>query len=251
MLDVLDGLVLPIIQKVFQILAEPVQGTDDELAHTNLRAAYLSFLASIMGARLDAVFLSPTNKPELENILTNVASFTTEYGDPICQKLAFSILARTVVAWAFNPAVPRIALAGPVYLGVGPEAKILPTTQVIPGFEAYIYDRLLPLCFEVPSNAAFRPKDGQSQLVMAEIATLFRSIVFARGQEALDRLQNGYLPSLGCPPATAADFVTQLTTLESKNFRRWFTDFVKSARDAQEAAQKAARDALKEQQQQR
>lgn len=169
LLDVLDGLVLPIIQKVFQILAEPVTGTDDELAHTNLRAAYLSFIASIMGARLDAVFLSPTNKPELENILNNVSSFATQYGDPICQKLAFSILARAVVAWAFNPAAVRIALAGPLALGTGPEAKILPTTQVIPGFEAYAYERLLPLCFEVPSNAAFRPKDGQSQLVSFNI----------------------------------------------------------------------------------
>lgn len=56
----LDGLVLPVIQKVFQILAEPVSGTDDELSHNSLRAAYLSFIASIMGARLDAVFLSPS-----------------------------------------------------------------------------------------------------------------------------------------------------------------------------------------------
>lgn len=82
---------------------------------------------------------------------------------------------------------------------------------------------------------------------MAEISTLFRSIIVARGQEGVERLQTAYLPSLGCPPETALDFVTQLTRLDSKNFRRWFTEFVKSARDAQEAAQKAARDSLKEQ----
>ncbi|CDZ96539.1 Nuclear mRNA export factor receptor LOS1/Exportin-t (importin beta superfamily) [Phaffia rhodozyma] len=239
--DVLDGLVLPVIQKVFQILAEPVSGTDDELSHNALRAAYLSFIASIMGARLDAVFLSPTNKPELENILNNVIGFASEFGDPVLQKLAFGILSRVTIAWATNPSAARVTLAGTQ--GVGSNvAGPLPTTQVIPGFEGYIYDRLIPLCFEVPSNPAFRIKDGQAQLVMSEVVNLFRSVVAARGQEAFDRLGGVFFPSINCPPETAADFLNQLRTLDAKNFRRWFTEFVKSARDAQAATLKPVRD---------
>lgn len=62
---------------------------------------------------------------------------------------------------------------------------------------------------------------------MSEITNLLRSILIARGQEAVERLKTGYLPSVGCPPETAADFMTQLQSLDAKGFRRWLTDFIK------------------------
>ena len=75
---------------------------------------------------------------------------------------------------------------------------------------------------------------------MSEIANLFRNTLVARGTEATDRLANVYLPSIGCPPEMAAEFVKQLQTQDAKNFRRWLSEWIKSARDAQAAAAKAA-----------
>lgn len=103
------------------------------------------------------------NRPQLEDILNNVIGFASTSSDPICQRLAFGILAKAITAWATNPgavAVPVAANNGPG--GVPP---LVPTTQVIPGFEGFIYDRLIPLAFEIPTNPTFKIKDGQAQLV--------------------------------------------------------------------------------------
>lgn len=104
--------------------------------------------------------LFPANKPELENILNNVVGFAVDCKDSTCQKLAFSILAKAVTAWATNPSAVAVPMVVP-----GGVPALLPTSQVIPGFEGYIYERLLPICIEVPLNPLFKIKDGQSQLV--------------------------------------------------------------------------------------
>lgn len=63
---------------------------------------------------------------------------------------------------------------------------------------------------------------------MSEITSMFRNTLIARGTEATDRLTNVYLPSIGCPPEMAAEFVKQLQTQDAKNFRRWLSEWIKS-----------------------
>jgi exportin-T len=62
-----------------------------------------------------------------------------------------------------------------------------------------------------------------------EIGALLRQIYQARGQEAIKFLAEVYLPSKNWPPALATEFVTKLTQLDVKQFRKYFADFVRSS----------------------
>jgi exportin-T len=66
-----------------------------------------------------------------------------------------------------------------------------------------------------------------------EIGGMLQLICKTRGQEAFDYLVNVFLPSQNCPPETAQDFVTKLRDLDSKAFKKFFTDFVRVSRSAQ------------------
>jgi exportin-T len=62
-----------------------------------------------------------------------------------------------------------------------------------------------------------------------EIGVLLKQIYQARGQEATRYLAEVYLPSKNWPPNLAAEFVTKLSELDSKQFRKYFADFVRNS----------------------
>ena len=64
--------------------------------------------------------------------------------DPGSQKVAVVFLSRCVVFWG---------------------QPDLPANQNLPGFERFIYERLVPTAFHVPSLPNFNLKDGQVTVV--------------------------------------------------------------------------------------
>ncbi|KAG8868598.1 pre-tRNA nuclear export protein, partial [Tulasnella sp. 331] len=62
-------------------------------------------------------------------------------------------------------------------------------------------------------------------LVLFEIGVMLKATHKARGQEVLDFLANEYLPSKNSPQETTIDFVSKLRDLDSKGFRKYFSDF--------------------------
>ena len=61
-----------------------------------------------------------------------------------------------------------------------------------------------------------------------EIANFMQTITKARGEEGFQFWVSVFLPSQGCPPETATDFATKLRDLDTKNFRKYFTDFIRA-----------------------
>ena len=70
--------------------------------------------------------------------------------DPVAQRIAFSFLGRCVQVW------------GQANTANGDAAQ---ASQSLPGFESFIYDRLVPLAIAVPSRPSFNVKDGQMLVV--------------------------------------------------------------------------------------
>ena len=66
--------------------------------------------------------------------------------------------------------------------------------------------------------------------VCHEIANFLQIVAKARGEEALQFLSSVFLPSQGCPPETAVDFVTKLRDLDQRGFRKYFTDFIRASK---------------------
>jgi len=75
-----------------------------------------------------------------------------DVSDPGSQKVAVIFLSRCVTVWGIPIA------SSPIANGPG-------TNEGLPGFDRFIYERLVPTAFRVPSLPAFNPKDGQMMVV--------------------------------------------------------------------------------------
>ncbi|KAH9945166.1 ARM repeat-containing protein [Epithele typhae] len=210
-LDVLDQLVGPLSSHINGILAQPVTGTDDQVVHMDTKKTYLSLLTTIVGSKLHTVFISERNKGQLEILLGSMLSLAEDPSDPSSEKAAFSFFGRAVSAWA-----------DPSTAGGG--------QQVFPGFERFVYERVVPTAFAILSLPQFNIKDGQIVVVLHEIANLMQTISKARKQEAFDFFVNVFLPSQNWPQPTAMEFATKMRDLDPKAFRKYFTDFVRASR---------------------
>jgi len=212
--DVLDQLLTPLTSHIVSILSVPVSDIDRQV-YMETKKAYLSLLNNIMSTKQYAVFTSNRNEGVFEPLLTSVLRIAQDFSDSSGQKLAFSFLSRAVTVWGGEP--PDAVMNGVV-------------SQPLPGFERFLYEQLVPVAFKVPSAPEFNVKDGQMMVLCHEIGGMLQLICKTRGREAYDYLVNIFLPSQNCPPNLAHDFATKISELDSKAFRKFFTDFVRASR---------------------
>ncbi|KNZ81909.1 Exportin-T [Termitomyces sp. J132] len=209
MFDVLDQLIGPLNAHISALLSQPIAGTDDERAHIDTKKAYLSLLNNIMTNKLHSIFTSERNSPTFESLIDSLRQQAEDVSDPSSQKVALTFLNKGVSVWG-QPASDS-------------------TQEGLLGFDRFIYERLVPSIFRIPSSAGFNIKDGQMMVVLHEIANLLQSICHIRGPEAYNYLLTVFLPSQNWPPETALQFTKELRDLDGKNFRKYFTDFVRSS----------------------
>ncbi|KAG7089605.1 pre-tRNA nuclear export protein [Marasmius oreades] len=221
MFDVLDQLVGPLTAHISATQNEPVSGSDEERTHSDTKKAYLALLTSIMTVRLHGVFISPRNNPSFDSLMETMRMLAEDTSDPPNQKAAFTFLSRCVTAWA----QPQQATTPNGNSNHNPL-----NDMALPGFEGYIYERLVPSAFRVPSNPSLNLKDGQVTVVLHEIANFLQTVCVSRGEEAYNWFLNVFLPSQNWPSDAAMQFVTKLRELDSRSFRKYFTDFVRSSR---------------------
>ncbi|KAH9949908.1 ARM repeat-containing protein [Amylocystis lapponica] len=214
MFDVLDQLIGPLSTHINGILSQPVTGTDEQLAHVDTKKAYLALLNNIVASKLHRVLISERNGAQLENLLASMQRLAEDVSDPQSQKAAFTFLGRCVIVWA-QPL---------------PDGNSQVDSQGLPGFERFIYERLIPTAFAVFSSPQFNLKDGQMVVVLHEICNFLQSVSATRGQEAFDFFVSIFLPAQNWPPDAALEFSTKLKTLDGKAFRKYFSDFVRATR---------------------
>jgi exportin-T len=138
-----------------------------------------------------------------------------DISDPPCQKAALTFLNRSITIWG----QPTSAVSNGTAEQKG-----------LPGFEQYIYERVVTTVFRVPSLPEFNLKDAGHGQVLHEVANLLQTVFKTRGKEAYDYFLGVFLPSQGWPPETALDFTAKLRDLDAKAFRKYFTEFVRSSR---------------------
>ena len=87
-----------------------------------------------------------------------------DVSDPGSQKVAVIFLSRCVTVWGI-PIPPS------------PIANGQATHQGLAGFDRFIYERLVPTAFRVPSLPGFNPKDGQ-MMVVSDVFFFFQISYF-------------------------------------------------------------------------
>ncbi|KAG8906804.1 pre-tRNA nuclear export protein [Tulasnella sp. 403] len=223
-LDMLDQLIAPLTTKVSSVILRPIDGTDALQAHEDTKKAYLEFILTIMTGPLYTVFISSRNGPHFESLVGGIVEIAADTSYPPTQKTAFTILSRFTTHFG-APEGSKVMVKD----RSKPAAVDEVPTHYVPGFERVVYERLIPLAFSLPGSPGFNIKDAQSLQVLGEIGVMLKAAHKARGQEVLDFLANSFLPSQNSPPPTTLEFVTKLSELDSKSFRKYFTEFVRGA----------------------
>ncbi|KAF9532610.1 KapM protein [Crepidotus variabilis] len=220
MFDVLDQLIGPLNSHIGTMMSQPISGTDDQLAHVETKKAYVALLNNVMMAKLQGIFISERNASGFESLLQTMQQVAVDVTDPTTQKVAINFLSRCVSVWG-QPVSESSASAN------GEQGL---SSQGLPGFDRFIYERLVPAVFGVPSSPNFNVKDGQMMVVLQEIANLLQTVCKIRGDEAFTFLGDVFLPSQSWPPDMVVDFTTKLRLMDAKSFRKYFSDLIKSSR---------------------
>ncbi|KAI0342761.1 ARM repeat-containing protein [Trametopsis cervina] len=213
--DVLDQLIGPLTLHIDGLLSQPVSGTDDQIAHADTKRGYLTLLNSIMSSKLHDIFTSGRNQPQLESLLSSMQRLAEDVTDPSGQRAAFQFLGRCVTVWV-----------QPLYQ----EATTGDQASGLPGFERFVYERLVPAAFSVLASPQFNIKDGQMLVVLHEICNFLQLVAKARREEAYDFFASVFLPSQGWPSDAAVEFATKLRDLDNKAFKKYLADFVRASR---------------------
>jgi exportin-T len=213
--SILDSLLTPLLQRVFTGLAEPVQGTDDEISLGELRREYLTFIQIILNNDLGSVLVSTSNQAFFDPLIISVTTLAKNVGPGTgnlpASRLAFSVLTRMATLWGG----PDIVIPGP---NAVPTAAPSPT---FPGFDTFLIERFNPICWDVLRDPAFRPnQDAQAKQVLNEMAALQQTIYSKTGSMFVDYLQS----SLG---EGGRDFIASLTGSERRQFIAFLQAFMK------------------------
>ncbi|KZF25065.1 Xpo1-domain-containing protein [Xylona heveae TC161] len=219
--NVLDSLLTPLLQRVFSGLAEPTSGTDDEVQLVELRRAYLNSLLIILNNDLSAVLVSNANQQTFETVITTLEHFTRDVTDFPTAKLAFGVLSRMCTVWGGpDLAIPSFPPADPS------TPTVTSPAPTFPGFDHFMMTKFSPLCWSLPTNPAFDPKDPQGRQVLGEIAQLQRTILSKTGTDFLAYLREVELRGLGIEGDPAEEYLRALSTLDLKGFKQFFQAFV-------------------------
>ncbi|EER29429.1 pre-tRNA nuclear export protein [Coccidioides posadasii str. Silveira] len=213
---ILDTLLTPFLQRVFAGISEPTTGTDDEIQLAELKREYLNFLLMILNNDLGTVIISTANQPIFETVITTIEHFAKDVDDFPTAKMAFLVLSRMSNLWG-GPDVVQPS---------NPANGTTPSQSALPGFTQFMITRFSPLCWALPMNPSFNPKDAQAKQVLGEAAALQKIIYLKTGPEYVRWLRETELPGMGMGPDLVNEYVGSLEMLDIKGFRQFFQAFI-------------------------
>lgn len=161
------------------------------------------------------------NLPDLNNTLNSVLASLDEYSDIQTLRIAFSLLGKICFCWAGSQSSP-VAAVVPVLPDTTKMSKYAAKQKEtlrrspLPGFDSFILERIVPLSFAVVLRPKFSVTDGQSTLVVNEVAMLHSNLYDILGVQYQEYLCNMYFPTLGCPLVLGREFASSLAEKDKK-----------------------------------
>ena len=203
---ILDALLTPLLQRVFDGLSQPVAGTDDEIQLQELRREYVTFLQAILVHNLGEVLVSPTNQGIFELVVSSIITIskTIVHGNMVAGRIGFNVLTRMASQWGG----PDVATVGenPVTTG--------PPSPAIPGFDQFMLDRFHTACWEVIQDGSFKPfNDVQPKQLLTEVVGLQQTIYLKTGDVFIQHVRSVTFPQLGLD---SSGYLHALTTSKGR-----------------------------------
>lgn len=208
--EMLDVLLIPVFDRTYHFLEQPITGTDDIQQHSELRRAYFTLLLSISTAGMQSVYFSSRNAPRLDSLLNSIPHYLSNGALLQDQKVGFGVVVRMTSEWV----------------------KPLQSTEpsVLPEFKDFIYQRLVPLAMELPVRVNFDYSDAAAYQVIGEIALLFKALQTLRGDE-FGAVLSQVFAGLGMPNELQQEFLSSLAqSADGKVFKKWLAPFFQKAK---------------------
>ncbi|MBW0473648.1 hypothetical protein O181_013363 [Austropuccinia psidii MF-1] len=205
--ELLDSLLIPLVSKIIFFLDQPITGTDDVVCQSELRRGYFQLFSSIISSQLHPIFISQNNRPHLETIFKTIVD-QIQSKDVLVPDLryGFGALKNFCSVW------------------LKPIHSTVPSP--VEGFELFLYNQVIPLCFAVPSRLPFDWSDAESYLVLTEITTILKIVLTVREDEFVNFLTNSFFPSISCPSEKGGTLIKGLREAsDSKPTRKPLVDF--------------------------
>lgn len=149
-------LFLPTVQLIFKCLEVPIESSDQVSLkdRQTLQRAYFGLIQAMVSADILTEVISPQETLQLEKVFSTIIQGAVDFPDPVAQKTCFSILRKMVESW--GKCSNNVA------------------------FIRFMYDAILPACFQAPLKDTFDLTDAQTALVLTESAHCVQSIFKAR-----------------------------------------------------------------------
>jgi exportin-T len=214
--SILDELFTHLLRRVFSGFSETSAGTDDEIQLAELKREYLNFLIVILNNDLGSIIVSAANQPFFETLIGTVEHFAKDAEDSHTARMAFQLLARMCSVWG-----------GPDVVGSAGRSPSTSSSQPsLPGFDHFMMSRFSPLCWAVPMNRAFNPKDAQARQVLGEAAALQKTIYNKTGQKYLSWLRENEMGNMGMNNDVINEYLRNLVDLDQRAFKVFFQNFI-------------------------
>ncbi|KAI9675790.1 MAG: pre-tRNA nuclear export protein [Trizodia sp. TS-e1964] len=225
-IEILDSLLGPLLQRVFNGISEPATGTDDMIELADLKREYLNFVSVVLSHNLGSVFISSTNQESFETFISAIEHFAKDIEEIQTSKLAFSVLSKICSVWGGKAVADGASKNKATNEG---EALATSPTPSIPGFNQFMIKRFSPLCWAVLGSRSFNSKDPQTRLVLAEVANLQKTLLTQTGEEFTGYLRNIELKEVGFSMEQVEEYLAALQGLDTKQFKQFFLGFIQRA----------------------
>lgn len=193
LLPVLEKIFMPVCGSIIALLNVPFDAEDleEQRDRNSLQKSYFLFISSTVSNNLHTV-ISNQSSEKVQELLNVLIQNAVEFPDPAVQRICFGVVKKLVDIWGCQ--------------------------GVLTGFVEYMYGHIFPACFLAPSKAGFDLNDGQSYLVLGEIAGILKTAFNRRGEEVLLNLQR-YLSSIHFPPDFIEDLLLKMKSSDVKTLR--------------------------------
>lgn len=201
MMEITNRMLPTLLMRIFSSLSAAPQGTDDAVKQNDLRKSYISFILQLLNKGFGSILFTEENQVYFDPLINSILHFANLVGEPATQKSSIALVSKMVSLWGGKDGIA--------------------------GFENFTLS-LTPLCFEMPVNPNFNTRDGQSLVVLGELAGLQKIILEKLGDIYKSYLVTVYFPTVNFPDVMASEYLQALSNLDSRSFKQFFQKFIQA-----------------------
>ena len=236
----LNEIIIPLHERAVYLINKQPLGTDDVMESLEVKRAYVSFLGNILNSDLDLVLTSDCKFVTSNDLIVNIHLLSSlldlllralvDFSDGQSQKIVCAVLVKMVIVWGTDP---ENSLLMEKNMKKPNSPLTTSKNRLLSGFDEFIYKSILPILFRVPfEKNTFNLDDGQIQVFLTELSSLHRTIYISQGAKYLTYLTTFAFPSYGISAESSKSFISALSTMEPKNFKKFLQEFIRNHQKA-------------------